>query len=129
MMAAAAFFTAASPLYAQTPGLEPHQESYAYKQYSMRPKSELSKLSYLLDRYKGSAYKVIFDGSEYDSAKALRYAKGYLARHYRRENAVEWLRVHAYRSPAGQVIYLKSPEGETTILRDALIKELEVIGG
>lgn len=114
-------------VYAQTGAIQPFQESAAYKQYQRRPKNELSKLIYLMDRYKGSSYTVLFDGAEYDSFKALKFAKSYIAKHYQKEDAASWLKEHAYRSPSGKVIYLKTPEGKTEILRDSLIQELKLI--
>lgn len=109
-------------------GLEPYAESFAYKQYSMRPKNELSKLYYLMDRYRGSDLKVVFNGSEYESRQALGYAKSYLMKNYKKENALNWIKLHAYRSPSGQVIYLKTLDGKNLVLRDVLIKELEALG-
>ncbi len=105
--------------------LSPYQESQAYKTYQRRPKTELSKLVYVMDRYKSSDYKVIFDKVEYDSLTALKYAKNYVAKHYKKQNAEDWIKDHAYRSPSGQVIYLKEPSGKTKNLRDALIEELQ----
>lgn len=107
--------------------LAPHTESFAYKQYQLRPKSELSKLYYLMDRYNGSDFKVLYDGAEYDSGAALKYAKSYIAKHYRKQPARAWVTENAYRSGSGSAIYLKSPEGKTTLLRDALIEELKTI--
>lgn len=125
----AAALTVAGVSYAaiSAQGLQPYQESPAYKQYQKRPKSELSKLIYLMDRFKGSQYTVLFDGAEYDSLKALKYAKSYIAKHYQKEEAENWLRDHAYRSPSGKVIYLKTPEGKTEVLRDSLIQELKLV--
>lgn len=105
--------------------LPAYQESSAYKQYQRRPKNELSKLIYVMDRYKGSDYKVIFNKVEYDSLEALKYAKSYIAKNYKKEPAESWIKEHAYKSPSGQVIYLKEPSGKVLPLRDALVKELQ----
>ena len=43
------------------------------------------------------------------------------------QNAVDWVQEHSYRSPGGKIIYLKSPDGSTEILRDALVKELKAL--
>jgi len=107
--------------------LAPHTDSFAFKQYQLRPKSELSKLYYLMDRYNGSSFKVLYDGAEYESGAALRYAKSYVSKHYRKQTARDWVSEHAYRSGSGRAIYLKSPEGKNILLRDALIKELAPI--
>ncbi|HTL48952.1 MAG TPA: hypothetical protein VL688_12900 [Verrucomicrobiae bacterium] len=118
--------SAGEPASAAVQLLQPMQESYAYKQYAMRKKSELSKILYLIDRFTGSPYKVLYDGVEYDSAEALRYVRQYLAKHYKKENAEAWLKLHAYRSePQGNVIYLKAPDETTKPLIDVLLGELQ----
>lgn len=107
------------------PGLAPN-ESTAFTAYSKRPKTELSKLIYLLDLYKGSPCSVIYEGIDYESDKALKQAKSYLARHYKGQPAEAWLKANAYRSLGkGAVIYLKSPDGQRIPLRDVLISELK----
>lgn len=121
------FFGTAAAASADMEALAPHAESYAYKQYQLRPKSELSKIYYLMDRYQGSKFKVIYDGAEYDSGKALSYAKSYVKKHYKKEEAREWVKMHSTRSASGRAIYLKSPDGKTTLLRDELMKELDAI--
>ncbi len=121
-------FTAASLSYAapaSEPILKPYKESQAYKQYERRPKNELSKLIYVMDRYKGSSYKVVFNNVEYESAEALKYAKSYVAKHYHKENAESWIKDHAYKAPSGDVIYIKDTAGKLTPLRDALVAELK----
>ncbi len=124
---AALFFLTAAAAFSTSVVLPPYQETNAYKQYQRRPKSELSKLVYLMDRFKGSAYTVIFNQVEYDSEVALKHAKSYIAKNYDKENASEWIKEHSYRSPSGQIIYLKDPDGKTQPLRDALISELKRI--
>jgi hypothetical protein len=107
--------------------MPPFQETLAYKQYQKRPKSELSKILYLMDRFKKTSLKVIYDRVEYESDVALKHAKSYVAKHYKRENAAVWIREHAYRSTSGTVIYVKYPDGEKKLLRDILIEELKNI--
>ena len=80
-----------------------------------------------MDRFKGTDYKIILDNAEYDSETALQYAKNYIAKHYQKEKAMDWIQRHAYRTPAGQRIYLKSPNGKSEILRDALTQELKTL--
>lgn len=106
-------------------GLAPNQE-LALKAYKKRPQTQLSKLIYLLDLYKGSPCSVVYEGIEYQSNKALKQAKNYLSRHYRGQPAEEWLRANAYRSLGnGMVIYFRSPDGKQVPLRDVLLIELE----
>lgn len=108
--------------------LPPFQETLAFKQYQKRPQSELSKILYLMDRFKKAPVIVIYDRVEYESDVALKYAKSYVAKHYRREDAAAWIRENAYRSLHGGVIYVKLPDGNKRLLRDLLIEELGNIG-
>lgn len=110
------------------PALKPIKESYAYQQFSRRKATELSKLLYLLDRFKDSEYHVLYDGMEYDAVTALKYARQYVAKHYRQEKASEWLQKNAYRSvQQGNIIYIKEPDATTRILRDVLLEELQTL--
>lgn len=104
------------------------ETSPAYQKYQNRPKTELSKLIYLMDYFRGTEYKVVYDKMEYDSTTALQTAKNYIAKHYTNENALTWVKEHSYRSAGGQIIYLKSPDGKSETLRDALVRQLQVIG-
>ena len=81
-----------------------------------------------MDVFRGTDYKVVYDKMEYDSTVALQTAKNYIAKHYTNENALTWVQEHSYRSTAGQIIYLKSAEGKSEILRDALARELKALG-
>ncbi len=101
-------------------------ESFAFQQYLKRPTTELSKLIYLMDHFKDADAKIIYDGNEYHVAKALRYAKKYLADHYKsNEKATAWLKAHAYRSqPKGNVIYAKFPEGKFRPMVEVLLETL-----
>lgn len=101
--------------------------SPAYQKYQNRPKNELSKLIYLMDVYRGTDYKVVYNKMEYDSTAALQTAKNYIAKHYSNQNALEWVQQHSYRSTGGQIIYLKSADGKSEILRDALVRELKAL--
>lgn len=106
--------------------LPPREESAAYQQYVKRPRTDLSKLIYLMDRFKGSDFKILFDSNEYQSSEALRYAKTYLAKNYKsNEKAESWLKTHSYRSPTmGKVIYFKFSDSQYQPLRDVLLEEL-----
>ncbi len=109
---------------------EPAQGSAAVsalQKYQKRPQNELSKLIYLMDVFRGSDYKVVYDKMEYDSTAALQTAKNYIAKHYSNQNALAWVKEHSYRSAGGQIIYLKSADGKSEILRDALVRELKTL--
>ncbi len=106
--------------------LAPVESSEAFKRYQNRKKSELSKLIYLMDRFRGTGYKVIYDGVEYTSDQAAQESRKYIAKNYKQEEALQWVRNNAYRSnPGGNVIQVKTPQGEVQLLRDLLITELE----
>ena len=121
----ASFFT----FPASADSLSPELQSKAYERYLQRSPSELSKLIYLLERYKDTDIKVIYDGNEYDALEGANYAKRYLAQHYnKKENAEKWLKIHAYRStPAGNVIYFKFSDGQRRPMLDVLLEELRLI--
>ncbi len=108
--------------------LVPVQESEAFKRYQNRKKSELSKLIYLMDRFRGTGYTVIYDGIEYTSDQAALESRKYIAKNYKQEEALSWVRNNAYRSsPGGNVIQVKTPQGEVQLLRDVLVSELEML--
>lgn len=110
-------------------GLTAIEDSQAFQRYSVRRKSELSKLLYLMDRFRGTGFKVIYDGLEYDSEQAAQESRKFIAKNYKQEPAVDWIRNYAYRSnPGGNVIQVKTPQGEIRTLRDVLIEELEALG-
>ena len=107
--------------------LEPLKTSAAFSQYQKRPKTELSQLIFLMDRFKGCPAEVIYNGSHYDSEFALKTAKSYMAKHYKKKQSADvWIRENAYRSdPGRQVILYKEPNGDPRPLRDVLLEELE----
>jgi len=108
--------------------ISPVKESNAYKRYLHRTKNEQSKILYLLDRFLNSPLKVVYDGTTYDSNTAINFARSYVARNYRNENAASWIKIHAYRSnPKRKIIYMKLPNGKTKPFRDALLEELEAL--
>jgi len=109
--------------------LGPLKTSAAFSQYQKRPKTELSKLIFLMDRFKGCPAEVIYDGQHYDSDFALKAAKSYKASHNKKKQAAEeWIRENAYRSdPGRQVILYKEPKREPRPLRDILLGELEAL--
>lgn len=101
------------------------QTTYAYSQYSLRPKSELSKLIFLIDLYRDSDVQVIYDGIENPSDVALSYARKYIGENYQKEKAENWIKKHAYRAKgSGQVIYVKFTDGSVIPLRDLLLEQL-----
>ena len=125
---AAGFFRQEPVFGDAVPSLPGLQESDAYKQYSKRPKGELSKLIYLMDRFRGTDFKVIYDDFAYDSNRALKFSKQYISDHYKNEPAENWVKLNSYRSrPGNKIIYLKYPDGKSRPLKDALIEELHLL--
>jgi hypothetical protein len=125
----ALFFSPTKEIAASEEVLPPAEESEAFRQYLRRPRIELAKLIYLMDRFRSSDFEVIYDGNTYDVGTAVNYAKGYIAEHHKRdEKADHWVKVHAYRSdPGGKIIYAKASNGKRYIVRDLLLKELEIL--
>lgn len=114
----------ASAVFAQ--GLGEFKESNAFKQYETRPRSELSKLIYLLDRFNAPGVEIKIDGNIYSTDKAFPYSKGYLAKNYKKEKAEAWIRAHCYRSMEGnKIIYMRVDGGDFRPVRDMLIDELK----
>jgi hypothetical protein len=101
------------------------QESPAYKQYLKRPKTELSKILYLLERLKMQNLKILYNGKVFEPCQILTIVKAHIALTYKKEKAQDWIQVNAYKSRSkGQVIYLEYPNGQRRILRDVLLEEL-----
>lgn len=109
--------------------LPPIKQSQAYQQYALREsKTELSKLLYLMDRYRQTPYIIHYEGHDYDAQAALMQARKYVAKNYQKEPAEEFIRVHAYRPKIGSsILYVKYPDGQTVLLRDILLDELKAL--
>ncbi len=110
-------------IYAQ--GLGEFKTSDAYKSYLKRPKNELSKLIYLLDRFNAPGVEIKLDGNIYTTDKAFPYSKGYLSKNYKKEKAEDWIRAHCYRSrEKNDVLYMRVGDEKFEPVRDVLIREL-----
>ena len=105
------------------------KQSSAYKRYAQRPKSELSKLLFLMERFRSMEASIVFDGFEYDANKSSRMGKKYLMKNYKKkETAEKWIQLHTYRSPKkGEVIYIKLRNGTYDTLRNALLQEMKAL--
>lgn len=107
-------------------GLADLRDSSAFRQYQTRPKTELSKLIYLLDRFNAPGIEIKIDGNIYTTDKAFPYSKGYLAKNYKKEKAEDWIRAHCYRSMEGnKIIYMRVDGSDFRPVRDMLIEELK----
>ncbi len=107
-------------------GLEDFQDSEAFKHYLKRPRTELSRLIYLLDRFNAPGIEIKLDGNIYTTDKAFPYSKGYLSKNYKKERAEDWIRAHCYRSrEKNEILYMRVGEESFKPVRDVLIEELE----
>ena len=111
------------PLYS---GLSHLTESQAYQQYRNRPVSELSKIIYLIDRFMNSGIEILYDGHYFSAQFSGRVARWFLATHYRKENAEQWvMRWCNTTVPAGNLIWVKLPDGKFLLAREVLLSELK----
>ena len=108
--------------------VSPFPESAAAGRYHKRPKSEFSKLLYLIDRLKENDFEVLFNGRAYKTNQVRVLVTQYVLLNYRKETAEQWIQKHAYRSCKGNIIYLKDPAGNSHILKDVLLEELNSLG-
>lgn len=107
--------------------LPPLKESEAYKEYRKRPETELSKILYMIDRFKiEKQTKIYYDGVYYDVPTAAIIARQFLQLNYMDQTAVEWVNEHCtisffQRKP----ILIKFPDGTTRLSRRILLQELK----
>jgi len=118
-----------SPAAASRQAFPSVEQSAAYQQYVKRPKSELSKLIYLMDRFRDSKVQAIYDGNPYDATEAANLTHKYLARNYKKDQSAEhWVKIHSYSSlPAGNIIYIQFSNGQKRPARDVLLEELKTL--
>ena len=122
-------FSGQGALPLQAAPLCPMEQSDAYQKYCRRPKTELSKLLFLIDRFKDSDIKVVYNGNHYDSEVATKYARQYIRDHYRStQDAESFVKDHAHRSePQGNVIYAEYPDGKIRPASEVLLEELKAL--
>lgn len=106
---------------------QPAQETIAYKQYQKQPKTEMAKVNYLFNRLNKAPAIVLYDGHEYEMQEALKLAKGYFYKHYRKESAEYWIQNYCYKTDAGNVILFKLADGSKVPVRDIALRELNAI--
>ena len=86
---------------------------------------ELPKLLAVMEQFRNTSFKVIFDGIEYDIDLAVKKTKQLIRKHFRSGKAEIWVKNYLYRSPAKrEIIYLKYPDGDLRPLRDVIIERL-----
>ena len=107
--------------------LPPLSESPAFQQFSKQPKSELSKLIFLLNRFKESRVTVFYDKHQYTAAEASKIAKDYLVRHYHKEPAEYWIRNYLHKTPKGNEILVKGTDADIRHALDLALQELKTL--
>lgn len=114
--------------FAVYPGLGPIKESNAYKQYSMRPKSELSKLLYLIDRFGTIDADILYDGIHYRTGWVAGFARVFITRSYHNETAKDWIMKWCNRSVLkGELIWAEFPNKKVQLGREVLLNELKAL--
>jgi hypothetical protein len=103
----------------------PMKETKAYQQFRLRPVTDFSKLVYLIDRFSSLDLQIVYDGHYYEAAFAGRIAKWFLGRNYKKETPKDWIMRWCNTSvPAGNIIYVKMPNGKFKLSREVLTQEL-----
>ena len=111
-------------------GIQAMTESQAYHRFLNRPKNEVSKLSFLIDRFRDMGVTVIYEGHEYDADKAAQFAKKYVRENYKSSDgpAESWIKLHCYRSEASnEIIQFRFPDKKEKPVRDVLLGELTAL--
>lgn len=109
-------------------GFQPLAESMAYQQYQRRPKTDLSKLLFLIDRFGQSKVEIIYDGFHFPAAKAAGMARWFLSRNYKKQTPEAWIFQWCNTTvPRGKIILVKLPDGSTELGREVLLGELAAL--
>ncbi len=125
----ALFLGLAFPLQAFEAALPAMSDSQAYKLYARQPKSELSKLLYLMNRFKEGRVGVIYNGQHYKSEEAFRIARDFLRKNYKKESAEFWIKKYCTRTDKGGVILFKDANNDTRPAAEAAMEELQALEG
>ncbi len=107
-------------------GFPPARESQAFQQFKLRPVSESSKLLYLIDRFAGTKIEIVYNGRYFGAPFAANLARWFLARNYKNQKPKEWVMRWCNTSvPAGNLIWVKLPNGKFQLAREMLLRELK----
>lgn len=110
------------------PGFPKIRDSKAYQKFAVRPLSEFSKILYLIDRYGDSKIQIYYDDQTYMSQFATTVARWFLARNYKKQTAMQWIKQWCSRAIlSNKVIYIKLPDGTFVMARQVLSDELEAL--
>lgn len=120
------FLAFPSPAHAFKDGLPPLKDSAAFREYRKRPPNDLSKLIYLIDRFKEANIEIVYDGLYFRPGFASNVAKWFLAKQYAGQTPEQWIRQWCdVTIPKGIPIYVKGSDGEFRPSRKVLMDELD----
>jgi len=109
-------------------GFPPLAESRAFLQYQRRPKNDLSRLLFLIDRFGQSKVEIIYDGFHFPAFQAAGVARWFLARNYKKQTPEQWIFQWCNTTiPRGKIILVKLPDGSTELGREMLLGELAAL--
>lgn len=104
------------------------QDSDAYKQYLLRPRSEYSKLLFLIDRLGSVEVDVLYDGIHYKMDFIAPFARIFLSRNYHNETAQDWVMKWCNRSiRLSELIWVDLPNKKVKLAREILGNELKAL--
>lgn len=108
------------------PKLLPLEESQAFRQYLARPVTDLSKLIFLIDRFKEADIQIRYGGIYFAPSFAARVARWFLAKYYQGETPREWIMKWCDTAiGSGELIWVRDAEGNFKLSREVLFEELE----
>ena len=106
----------------------PPTQSQAYKQFTSRPYSELSKIIYLIDRFGDAGIEILYDGHYYQARFAKQVARWFLFHRYKKETAEQWIQVWCHKSVfSGNLIWVKLADKSMHPAREVLLEELKAL--
>src|SRR3989338_5969742 len=98
------------------------EDSPAFEQFLMRPKSELSKILFLIERFGDQSVEIRYDHHYYTAEFSARVARWFLTRNYKKETGHQWIMKWCNRSvPGGNLIWVKLPSGKSRMAREVLL--------
>ncbi len=110
------------------PGMPPLEESAAFKQFIVRPRSSLSTLIYLIDRFKEAKIKIVYAGNYFEAPFAANLAKWFLKAKYKGETPEQWiLRWCDTDILESKPIWVRDNDNEFKMSREVLFEELKIL--
>ncbi|HTL46618.1 MAG TPA: hypothetical protein VL688_01005 [Verrucomicrobiae bacterium] len=89
---------------------------------------ELNKLNLIIEYFKNADLEVITDGVYRKPSETLPWVRRYVSQHFKPgDNAADWIRQYCYQTNAGNMIYVRFPDGSTRLLRDYFLEHLALM--